>query len=182
MGFSAHLWSACRCLRWIAQQEHPVLLTDDDIRLVDYDTLYTSVSALPEDAEIVCLVEKSDWKHSDSQKGRENIAEMVRINEDWYRGSYSFGSGASINIYTPSGARNALEIAKKQGLSPENLALYYPKDTTYFRSKSPFFSVDTRLGKLSIHGIEGYMHEEFRGYGHHEFYDRWVDGLDVEVR
>ena len=181
--FSAHMWSACRCLRWIAQQEHPVLLTEDDIRLVDYDTLYTSVSALPEDAEIVCL---GAFDPTSDPIKQELLDSIEYLDGGWCRGSYPYASGAFVNIYTPAGARYALSLAEKEGHTLENLAHRYPKDTMYFRQpgNEVFVNVHTCLMEYSNHGVsdsETYMHEEFRGYGHYEFYDRWVDGLDVGV-
>ena len=72
-GFRASLWSACRCLRYIAAQDKPYLLIEDDYYLtIDRKGLIHMLKTLPEDTEIATL---------DRHSGEQEI-----YNNYWMRG------------------------------------------------------------------------------------------------
>lgn len=167
-GFRANLWSACRCLRWVATQDHPFLVMEDDLLLgVDYPDLINRLKTLPKDAEIAVL-------------GRS--PEGFEVYNDYWGEGWGVSSGGICNVYTPSGAQRALEVAEWYGVTWENIGKYYPNETTYCVNGEPLFSYDGTLDPLTSLSTDGWyrVKTEFKGYGHHSLYDKWVDGLNVE--
>ena len=172
-GFRASLWSACRCLRYIASQDFPCLMTEDDVKFtVTGDKLYEMVQDLPDYAEIAIL---------DPKKPEEGEP----YDENWIKGTYPKRSGAFINIYTPEGAKNALDIISSHpGHTLENFSHLYDEDTTFCTSINDphLFLVHTPIQSNTNHG-DGYSAssggDKFKGVGEGCFSDRWNGGLDV---
>ena len=170
-GFKASLWSACRCLRYIASQDKPYILTEDDYYLIiDRRDLIYRLKTLPEDTEIAILD-----KHSGGQE---------LYNDYWMRG-WEKASGGTCVVYAPTGAQKALEIAEWHGITWENIGEHYPSETTYcVNGDEPLYQSNGYLNELITQDTSGWYGDgditEFKGYGHHSLYDRWVDGLNVK--
>ena len=167
-GYLGNLWSACRCLRYISEQNHPYLITEDDrIFTVDWGEMLRRFKALPQDADTAILRNKGGDAY----------------NEDWIKGAYPDTSGGTMVAYSPLGAEKALKIASSEETIStwENMAHLYDGETTYcsserlYSSHPPFYSLSNAPGHMVEHGFT-----EFKGYGSHADYDRWVDGLDVD--
>ena len=126
LGFLCNLWSGCRIFRHIAQQSRPCLVFEDDILLrISYSILEERLSALPDETEVVIL----------SKKEHQDIDE-IRFDENWLYGSYHKRSGGGYaNIYTPAGAKAALECAAIPGIQTvENIAHHLPDEKVFCAS------------------------------------------------
>ena len=166
-GYMGYLWSACRCLRYISQHDHPYLITEDDRKFVaDWDEIMKRIETLPKDADTAILTDR--------------VGEPY--NKYWVKGTYPKDSGASMKIYSPVGAEKALGIASSERsiTTWENIAKFCDNETTYCSSER-LYSFHSALENLS--NTPGHMTEqryvEFKGYGEHADYDRWVDGLNI---
>ena len=168
-GYMCGLWSVCRCLRYISQQDQPYLITEDDRKFVfDWGEIIRRLKLLPQDADTAIL--------------RDGTGESY--NDYWTKGTYPKDAGATMVVYSPSGARKALSIASSEGSVStwENIAKFCDDETSYcsserlYNSHPPFFSLSNTPGHMDDSGFI-----EFKGYGAHADYDRWVDGLDVGV-
>lgn len=176
-GFCAHFWSACRCLRYIANQDEVCLLIEDDKKLnIKWKKLQKKIRGLPDDTEIVVLATADN-------PGKP-------FNKDWIKGPYPNRSGSAVVLYTPTGAKIALKIAEKNGHTLENLARHYPAETAYYANLEGGRLYENRVSiqDMTIHDCVNAefapyntVRSEFRGYGHHNFYDRWVNGLNIDA-
>ena len=164
-GYMSGLWSVCRCLRYISQQDSPYLITEDDRKFTfDWDDILERLGTLPQNADTAIL--------------RDSAGESY--NKYWTKGTRPNDDGATMVIYSPVGAEKALGIASSERsiTTWENIAKFCDNETTYCSSER-LYSSHPPFKVLS--NTPGHMADkiEFKGYGTHAGYDRWVDGLDV---